>query len=68
LARVRRHLPLAVFAGMHYEKTHLYALAVFPIGLALGAIREITGTIKSTISFHAFNNLIACVLGFLDTG
>jgi membrane protease YdiL (CAAX protease family) len=58
----------AVFAGMHYEKTHLYALAVFPIGLALGAIREITGTIKSTIAFHAFNNLIACVLGFLDTG
>jgi membrane protease YdiL (CAAX protease family) len=58
----------AVFAGMHYESTHLYALAVFPIGLALGAIREVTGTIKSTIAFHAFNNLIACVLGFLDTG
>jgi membrane protease YdiL (CAAX protease family) len=58
----------AVFAGMHYESTHLYALAVFPIGLALGAIREVTGTIKSTIAFHAFNNLIACVLGFLGTG
>ncbi|SFK47135.1 CPBP family intramembrane glutamic endopeptidase [Methylocapsa palsarum] len=58
----------AVFAGMHYEATHLYALAVFPIGLALGAIREVTGTIKSTIAFHAFNNLVACVLGFLDTG
>lgn len=72
--QVRRHFSFvtallvssAVFAGLHYDKTHLYALAVFPIGLALGAIRELTGSIKPTIAFHAFNNFLACCLSFLD--
>jgi len=56
-----------IFAGLHYESTHLYALAVFPVGLALGAIREITGSVKSTIAIHAFNNFIASCLGLLDS-
>jgi membrane protease YdiL (CAAX protease family) len=54
------------FAGLLYEETHLYALAVFPIGLALGAMREVSGSIKSCIAFHAFNNFIACMSGLLD--
>ena len=57
-----------VFAGLHYDSTHLYALAVFPVGLALGAMREITGSIKPTIAFHAFNNFLACCLSFVGPG
>jgi uncharacterized protein len=59
-------LTSVVFAALHYDNTHLYALAVFPIGLALGAIREATGGIKPAIAFHALNNLIACGLSLLD--
>jgi membrane protease YdiL (CAAX protease family) len=57
-----------IFAALHYEATHLYAVAVFPVGLALGAIRELAGSVKPTIAFHAFNNLIACGLSLLDLG
>jgi len=74
--QLRRHFSFAtallassiVFAGLHYESTHLYALVVFPVGLALGAIRELTGSIKPTIVFHAFNNFLACSLSFFDSG
>jgi membrane protease YdiL (CAAX protease family) len=70
---LRRHLGFvttlvvtsAVFAWLHYESTHLYALAVFPIGLALGAMREITGSVKPPIAFHAFNNFLAVGLVYL---
>ena len=55
----------ALFAFAHYEGTHLYALAVFPIGLALGVIRERTGSIKVSIGYHAFNNLAAFCLAAL---
>ncbi len=56
----------AIFASLHYEDTHLYALVVFPIGLALGALRERTGSLKASISFHAFFNATAFVLAALD--
>ncbi|WOJ89698.1 type II CAAX endopeptidase family protein [Methylocapsa polymorpha] len=56
----------AVFAGMHYDSTHVYALAVFPVGLALGALRELTGSVKSSIALHALNNFIAVCLSFPD--
>jgi len=52
----------AIFASLHYEETHIYALAVFPIGLALGAMRETTGSLKASISFHAFFNAVAFAL------
>lgn len=55
----------ALFALAHYEKTHLYALAVFPIGLAIGAIRERTGSLKAAMLFHALNNLAAFGLAAL---
>lgn len=54
-----------LFALAHWERTHLYALAVFPVGLALGYIRERTGSIKATMTFHAVYNGIASVLLFL---
>ena len=51
-----------LFALAHWEKTHLYALAVLPVGLALGLIRERTGTIGATMAFHAGYNGFASVL------
>lgn len=55
----------ALFAAAHYERTHLYALAVFPIGLALGVIRECTGSVRASIFFHAINNFAAFGLSML---
>ncbi|MHB8884065.1 MAG: CPBP family intramembrane glutamic endopeptidase [Methylovirgula sp.] len=57
----------ALFAGAHYENTHLYALAVFPIGLALGIVRERAGSIKASILFHAVNNFVALALAALGS-
>jgi len=58
----------ALFGLAHYENTHLYALAVFPMGLALAAIRERTGSVKASMLFHAFNNFIAFCAAALSTG
>ncbi|ACB94420.1 CPBP family intramembrane glutamic endopeptidase [Beijerinckia indica] len=53
-----------IFAFLHYEKTHLYALIIFPIGLALGVIRERNGLAAST-GFHALFNFAACAVSFI---
>jgi membrane protease YdiL (CAAX protease family) len=53
-----------LFALAHYESTHLYALAVFPLGLILAALRARTGSARTSMVFHAANNLIA----FLSAG
>ena len=55
-----------LFALAHWESTHLYALAVFPVGVALGFVRERTGSIKATMTFHAVYNGIASVLLFVS--
>lgn len=56
----------AVFALAHYEDTHIYALAVFPVGLALGGLRERTGSVKVPILLHAFYNLFAMMFAFYE--
>jgi membrane protease YdiL (CAAX protease family) len=56
-----------LFALAHYDRTHFYALAVFPIGLAIGLIRERAG-IKASIVFHAINNFAAFALAALGAG
>jgi uncharacterized protein len=53
-----------LFALAHYESTHLYALAVFPLGLILAALRARTGSARTSMVFHAVNNLLA----FLSAG
>jgi len=58
----------AAFAAAHYEDSHIYALVVFPIGLGLGALRETTGSLKASISFHAFYNALAYALAAFDAG
>ncbi len=52
----------ALFALAHWEKTHLYALTVFPVGLALGYLRERAGTIGASMALHALFNSVAFVL------
>ncbi len=52
----------ALFALAHWEKTHLYALTVFPVGLALGYLRERAGTIAASMALHALFNGTAFVL------
>jgi uncharacterized protein len=51
-----------LFALAHWEKTHIYALAVFPVGIALGVVRERTGSIKASMAVHAVYNGAACAL------
>lgn len=58
----------AIFAGLHYESTHIYALAVFPVGLALGVLREMTGSVKAAIALHGLNNFIAVCLTMIGSG
>ena len=58
-------LSAVLFALAHWESTHLYALAVFPVGLALGYVRERTGSVAASITFHALYNGVTAVLLFL---
>lgn len=56
-----------LFALAHYDATHFYALAVFPIAIAMGVIRERAG-IKASIVFHAINNFAAFCVAALGGG
>ncbi len=51
-----------LFAIAHWEKTHLYAIAVFPVGLLLGYARERSGSIRATTTFHGIYNLSGWIL------
>jgi membrane protease YdiL (CAAX protease family) len=44
------------FAVAHFERTGIYALVVFPVGLVLGWMRERTGSVFSTMAMHAIYN------------
>ena len=61
-------LSAAAFAAAHNESSHLYALAVFPVGLALGRVRERTGSIHATMLMHGSYNLVLTGLGLLAGG
>ena len=50
------------FAIAHWDKTHLYALAIFPLGLMLGAAREKSGSIRASATFHGLYNCFAFLL------
>ena len=54
-----------LFALAHWESTHLYALAVFPVGLALGYVRQRADSIAASITLHSLYNGIAAVLLFV---
>jgi membrane protease YdiL (CAAX protease family) len=57
-----------LFANAHYESSHLYALAVFPVGLLLGVVRERAGTLWATVSLHALYNFSGWLLTALGIG
>ncbi len=54
-----------LFALAHWESTHLYALAVFPVGLALGYVRQRADSIAASITLHSLYNGVAAVLLFV---
>ncbi len=49
-----------LFAGAHVEPAH--AMAVIPLGLWLGTVVWLSGSIWPSIACHAANNLVAIVL------
>lgn len=57
----------ALFAIAHWESTHLYAAAIFPVGLVLGLVRERTGSLAASIAFHALYNAFASTLLFTQS-
>ncbi len=65
--RVAIVLSAALFALAHWESTHLYALAVFPVGLALGYVRHRADSVAASITLHSLYNGIAAVLLFAGT-
>ncbi len=52
----------ALFAMAHWESTHLYAMAVFPVGLLLGYARERSGGMRATFAFHGIYNFSGWIL------
>ncbi len=54
-----------LFGIAHWESTHLYALAILPMGLVLGYVRERTGSTRATTLFHMIYNFSGLVLTFL---
>ena len=58
-------LSAVLFAVAHWESTHLYAVAVFPVGLALGYVRERTDSVAASITLHSLYNGVAAVLLFI---
>ena len=61
-------LTSSLFAIAHYESTLLYAVEIFPVGLALGFVRERYGSIKASAAFHGIYNLLAFVSILLGIG
>ncbi len=58
-------LTSVLFALAHWERTHLYALAVLPVGVVLGYLRERTGSVRATILLHGIYNAAALGLKLL---
>ncbi len=51
-----------LFAAMHWDANHRRILLVMPLAVALGILREATGSIKPTLALHAlYNGLIVAI-------
>ena len=54
-------LTAAAFTAIHYDN-HRHVLRVLPLALAVGLLRELTGSIRPTIALHAaYNFLIVAI-------
>lgn len=60
-------LTASLFAAFHWDANHRRIFLVLPLALALGLLREVTGSIKPTIALHAVYNLIIVVITLLET-
>jgi membrane protease YdiL (CAAX protease family) len=49
---------IALFAGIHWDASHIRIVQVLPLSAALGLMRERAGSIKPTIALHATYNLV----------
>ena len=58
----------AVFALMHFDPSLLVATVIFPVGLALGYVRERYGSIKASACFHIACNLFDFVADYFGIG
>jgi membrane protease YdiL (CAAX protease family) len=67
-SRAANVVTAALFAIAHWERTHLFALAVFPLGLMLGYLRARYGSTRASAGLHAIYNLSAWALSFLNIG
>ena len=54
-----------LFAVAHWESTHLYALAILPMGLVLGYVRERTGSARASTLFHMLYNFFGLTISFV---
>ena len=54
-----------VFAAAHWGGTPFYSLAILPIGLVLGLLREKSGSTQATTLCHALYNFLMWGLTFL---
>lgn len=57
-------LTSVLFAVIHWEPTHLYAVAVAPVGFILGYIRERYGSIKASALAHGLYNLLGWTIAY----
>ncbi len=51
-------LTAAAFTVIHWDRDHRHMLRVLPLALAVGLLRELTGSIRPTIALHAAYNLV----------
>jgi membrane protease YdiL (CAAX protease family) len=51
-----------IFAALHSISSVTDILSTIPLGLAAGYLRERTGSVRATISFHMLHNAIVYVL------
>ncbi len=60
-------LTTAAFAAIHWDRDHRHMLRVLPLALAVGLLRELTGSIRPTIALHAAYNLVIVVITLAAT-
>lgn len=56
-----------LFAAIHWDANHRRILLVLPLALALGLLREGTGSIKPTVLLHAVYNLTIVAITLAET-
>lgn len=57
----------ALFAAIHWDAHRPRVLFILPLALALGFVREVTGSIKPTIALHVAYNLIIVTIRLVET-